>query len=96
MKTLPEMIAVMQAADGGAKIRSRIYEYDSDIWRITDNPVWDWAHYDYEVVPEPLVIWVNEYPGKDFSLAYLSQAAADQGKSEGRIRCIRFVEDMES
>ena len=93
MKTLPEMIAVMQAADAGAKIRFRS---GCSEWEPCAHPLWEWGSLDYEVVPEPLVIWVNEYPGKDFSLAYLSQAAADQGKSKGRIRCIRFVEDMES
>jgi len=80
----------MQAAEAGAKIRFRS---GCSEWEPCAHPLWEWGSLDYEVVPEPLVIWLNEYPDREFSLAYLSLAAADAAAASCRIRCIRFVED---
>jgi hypothetical protein len=59
MKTLDEMIAVMQAAKEGKQIQSRPYKCScckppkECTWRDDNNPAWNWRIHDYRVKPEP-------------------------------------------
>ena len=46
---------VMEAAKDGKRIESLIRFIDSE-WRHCPVPVWDWAHYDYRIAPEPKVV----------------------------------------
>lgn len=51
MKTIEEMIAVMQAAKEGKKIE--VYDSLKQIWIDAEHPCWDWDAEDYRVKPEP-------------------------------------------
>lgn len=51
MKTLAEMIAVMQAAEQGKAIESAYLA--SPDWKIATDPCWNWAAYNYRVALEP-------------------------------------------
>ena len=51
MKTLKEMIAVMQAAEDGKQIQARSVRYDT-IWVDVEDPPWDWTRTEYRVKPE--------------------------------------------
>lgn len=50
MKTIKEMIEVMQAYVGGKKIECRNINDHSD-WLSTQTPAWDWLRWDYRVKP---------------------------------------------
>lgn len=59
MKTIKEMIAVMQAADDGKKIEFTIHINDP-VWEKVEEPHWDWAYNDYRVaVEKPLTVEEN-------------------------------------
>ena len=49
MKTIKEMIEVMQAYERGEKIECF---NDEEQWRDVNNPIWDWLHNDYRVKPK--------------------------------------------
>lgn len=54
MKTLDEMIAVMQAARDGKLIERRSWNANSLTgWYPAAEPTWDWGLWDYRVKPEP-------------------------------------------
>ena len=97
MKSLDEMIAVMQAFKDGQKVRNCFRKEPE--WRRCKDPVWNWALYDYEVVPEPREIFVNEYEDGKYKDClggkFESRAKADKMALPERIRCVRFVEDMD-
>jgi hypothetical protein len=54
---------------------------------------------DYEIVREPRVVWLNEYPdgsyGNNCRIACDTQEQADRFKVEGRIACRKFIEVIE-
>lgn len=52
MKTIKEMIAVMQAYADGKTIECYGYSYLNN-WTEVENPKWDWWNYDYRVKQEP-------------------------------------------
>lgn len=54
MKTLEEMIEVMQAARDGKQIEfcPRSHEHRGP-WTPTSDPTWNWKTFDYRVAPEP-------------------------------------------
>lgn len=55
MKTIEEMIAVMQAYADGKKIEVREIDPFEEIvtpLRVCD-PIWNWVHCDYRIKPEP-------------------------------------------
>jgi len=57
MKTLEEMIAVMQAKLDGKPIE-RCYLYTHGNWVPSNNPSWNWEYFDYRVaVTKPSVDW---------------------------------------
>lgn len=53
MKTICEMIDVMQAAANGKPIEARRAELPggSSVWIQVANPSWNWKLYDYRVKP---------------------------------------------
>jgi hypothetical protein len=76
MKTLSEMIAVMQGAKEGKVIETR--KLDSILpWSHFLNPLWNWQDYDYRVKPvepvEPRKCWVLNIAG--ISYAYQMKPA---------------------
>lgn len=52
MKTIDEMVAVMQAYKDGKEIESRPHIPCSE-WHHAGKPGWDWSCIDYRVKPEP-------------------------------------------
>lgn len=78
MKTLAEKIAIMQAALEGKKIRYTYADKTRSEWRlakVAENLGWDWVLFDYEVVPEPEVLFVNKRRST-MLYSYRSAAAA--------------------
>ena len=45
MKTIKEMIEVMQAYESGEQIEC----FNDEQWKDVNNPIWDWLHNDYRV-----------------------------------------------
>ena len=50
MKTVHEMIQIMQAYEEGAQIQ--IKPIDTTEWADTSNPWWNWSDFDYRVKPK--------------------------------------------
>lgn len=93
MTTTAEKIAVMQAHEAGKTIEFR--ESSAMVarpWHVALTPVWNWDEYDYRVKPEPLTLWVNEYPWGFVGL-FRTKEDADKKAGDNRIRCIKMVED---
>jgi hypothetical protein len=57
MKTLREMIEVMQAAERGKEIECCDHKKE---WN-SSPPLWDWFRCDYRVKPKPREIWLVGY-----------------------------------
>ncbi len=100
MKTTKEKIAVMQAHEDGKEIRMALLA-DLDHWTASFNPTWDWPKIDYEVEPEPMVIYKIRIKDKQTLLSsqHYSSAGAEQygselGMSDGILEIVKFVEDM--
>ena len=53
MKTIDEMISVMQAYRDGKKIEIRFKTPIKGEWGSTSMPTWDWVRCDYRVKPDP-------------------------------------------
>ncbi len=51
MKTIDEMIDVMQRFKDGAKIECKRRNDDSDPWDPAPFPAWEWDSFDYRVKP---------------------------------------------
>ena len=69
MKSLAEMIAVMQAAKRGEQIESKPKGLSE--WRLNSNPAWDWDSFEYRVAPRTMEIVVVAWlvrPDKPFVL----------------------------
>lgn len=64
--TLREKIAVMIAYDEGKAIEWRYASHSStnDTWNVTNDPVWNWADYDYRVKPEKKVPVYRRWKGR--------------------------------
>ena len=54
MKTIKEMIDVMQAYDRGEQIEC--FNDDYEQWKDVDSPIWDWLHNDYRVKPKQMYV----------------------------------------
>ena len=93
-KTVTEKAHVMLAFDQGKKIRVRGRK--SSKWIPCPHPSWDWYNNDYEVVPEPLVVYVNQYADGPFGPLH---STCGEAKSncvlQSFIRTIRLVEDQD-
>lgn len=64
MKTIEEMIAVMQAYADGKEIE---YSSDNEIWSKAKNPFWDWDNYDYRIKPEGRCEYRPYYNSDEFA-----------------------------
>lgn len=53
MKTIKEMISIMQAYADGKKIEFRDNNGEHKSWENTYTPCWDWFGCDYRIKPEP-------------------------------------------
>lgn len=62
MKTVKEMIAVMQAYLDGRKIEAK--PNSEKYWNDVGNPVWDWQTYDYRIAPQEIEVHV--YKNTDY------------------------------
>jgi hypothetical protein len=101
MKTLEEQIAVMQhAAEGGDVMRTSVG--NGSRMRIIDCTTFNWHDYDYDIVKEPEVLWVNKLLVAPLRYAYSgvrdAGAAAEQsGRPLEDFEYIakRFVESPE-
>jgi hypothetical protein len=61
------------------------------------NPDFSAPASDYRIKPEPMVVWLNEYPGQNiiYSDPHDTQSSADDAASPFRSRCVKFVECLE-
>ena len=50
MKSIKEMVEVMQAFDNGARVQYA--SHDVDEWLLVESPTWNWFYYDYRVAPK--------------------------------------------
>ena len=85
MKTLQEMIAVMQAGLDGKRIQYQDKKGVSP-WQDCDhiaNLSWDWWECDYRVKPEPREFWANVYPGPRVCFHSNQRDAEDQRTESG-------------
>jgi len=82
MKTLDEMIAVMQAAKEGKTIECRISNAHAlSHWYEEKNPWWNWKEFDYRVKPgEPRRVWIS-YDFEDAIEGYLAYPTKQFGDS---------------
>jgi hypothetical protein len=65
-------IEVMQAFVDGKTVQVETHAG----WEDVDDPLWEWFGGPYRVKPEPKEIWVNEYHGGCFDIAYSSRENA--------------------
>lgn len=78
IKKAEQRIAVMKGAKEGKRVRFRrrvraahpkspkpswSYGEGSQVTDPDTGLYWDWEDYEYEIAPEPLVVWVNMYKG---------------------------------
>ncbi len=96
MKTTKEKIAVMQAHEDGKGIRMALLE-NPDHWAESFYPAWNWEKIDYEVEPEPMVIYKVKEGKVLYSNDHLNLESADLWAHDFGIdnyEIIKFVEDM--
>jgi len=62
MKTIPEQVAVMLAADEGKKVIIRVLASDNTYEFNQENHSFDWHLNDYDIVVEPREWWASVYP----------------------------------
>ena len=56
MKTVHEMIQIMQAYERGERIEFKQYDgkwLEDKRWHDAQYPAWDWVHADYRIKPKP-------------------------------------------
>lgn len=97
MKSVTEMIEIMQAYDNGAVVELAVNDHVKQ-WRYCECPRWDWANFDYRVVPKRKVklyqaLCKNEY-GKYYItvILYKDEADAKNQLSEYFIRLLPHTE----
>ncbi len=96
-------MAVMAAFANEKQIQVK-ERYPNGQWEDTDEPAWNWRHYDYRVKPEPRVPrvrWINEYP-EDVNQfehlgvsSYATEQDAIEGASPSAIKQIKLMEVIE-
>ena len=90
--TLNEKIEVM-IAFRDKKILQFKGRHCDEKWQVTTNPSWNWSEYTYRIMPEPRVIYVNEYEG--MHTAYDKKEKAIQNGGD-IVRCgIKYIEVIE-
>ena len=76
MKTIHEMIEVMQAAERGEQIQ---YKRSGHGWRECESePAWDWRSFDYRVKPQPREWFIAMADGMCCGFAYASEVDIPQ------------------
>ena len=92
MKTLSEMIEVMQARKDGEDIQADCY--DSAGWHDITHSVWNWDRCDYRIKLKPREIWVNLYRSGTYGSVYNTKNEAEFN-SVVTSKVIKFREVME-
>lgn len=99
MKTIDEMIAVMQAFKEGKKIEYHAIAIPNKKWQKAARPSWDWSNFDYRITREPKEIWVNEYHHSGAWLgggAYSKKEHAESLAAEDAVRkAVHYREVLE-
>lgn len=90
MKTIQEMIAVMQAYADGKEIELAPNCYTNKIWKDTSNPAWDWNQFDYRVKEEPKQ---PEYIPFSFEDAEQLVGKVIKSKDENWIELLTFFDE---
>jgi hypothetical protein len=57
MKTLKEMMKVMEHFDNGGKVEYK--RTNGSTWGIINDPTWDWNHFDYRIKEGPKIDWLK-------------------------------------
>ena len=89
-----DAIKVMQAFVDGKTIQLE----SKGVWfDAPDRPSWNWASQNYRVKPEPVVVYINEYPGEERSFeAYDTKEMAENLASCNCLRvAVKFQEVIE-
>ena len=95
MKTIQEMIEVMEAFAGGAKIECK----DFDIWQSVEKPKWNWMKVDYRIEPKPKTkLWYWEYHDKNWGWYFISKRQSEAWIKKNyttyrKIEALGFIED---
>lgn len=90
--TEDEISEVVLAFRDSEIVQARVKNSNS-LWQDTDDPIWDFAHYEYRVKPKPLVFYVNAYEGDTFGPMYGTKIEAEI-KSCGVSRIVKLVEEI--
>ncbi len=92
--TPDEMIDVIQAAKDGERIEARLDVHDNEQWRNSDDPVWNFARYEYRRKPKPREWWANEY-GNGRPCMHGTLRDANAHATCNRIETIHVIEVLE-
>jgi hypothetical protein len=96
--TEQEIIDVVTAFKNEKKIQSRAHanlpSYEPYKWLDNPKPLWDFSCNDYRVVPEPKVIFVNEYQGAMY-VHSTEEIALKRASTEGCRKAVKYIEVIE-
>ena len=81
MKTIKEMIDVMQAYDRGEQIEVNYLYVNKDYWIACGTPIWDWNNFDYRVKPKKS--YVPFETAEEFLTAYRKHGEFIENKESG-------------
>lgn len=87
-------IEVMQACIEGKTIQLRTRGHNK--WKTVPHPKWDWAIYEYQIKPEPQIIWVNFYASGSFYAHSTKKLAERRGGGEAKRTAVPFVEVIDN
>lgn len=87
MKTVKEMIEVMQAHLDGRKIEAKQTSEKYSSWSDVGKPVWDWYGCDYRIKPEEVKVYLyrNRRTGALFASIYLCPEEEAELAGQGTI-----------
>ena len=81
MKTIKEMIEVMQAYERGEQIEVHYLYNHKDYWAACGTPIWDWDFSDYRVKPKKK--YVPFETAEEFLTAYRKHGEFIENKESG-------------
>ena len=81
MKTIKEMIEVMQAYDRGEQIEVHHSYIHKDYWVACGTPAWDWDNFDYRVKPKKSYVPFDT--AEEFLTAYRKHGEFIENKESG-------------
>lgn len=92
--TLGEQLAILQAAKEGKKIKRKPHGEGYAAY-VVDNLIhkFDFITGIYEIVPEPMEIWVNVY--QDVVFAHTSKDSALYSQKPSVLRTVKFREVLD-